>query len=80
MLIHTASNTGNGNATSIFYKGLVEFKSDDVFGRALWFGVNQLDNLQAGTLTWQCYKNALPGREKLSRHGKSMPPLMPKVS
>ncbi|GAB1599396.1 hypothetical protein Ahia01_000216800, partial [Argonauta hians] len=76
--------TGNalsGSSTSFFYRELVQIGNNDVLGETLTvdddqlaglfrrtFGPGPMDNFQR-SLAWQCYRGALPVRDKLFRHG-----------
>ena len=72
-----------GKTTPAFYRGLVEGMSDDGLGETLgvdegclsglfWrtFRSGIMDNFQK-SLAWQCYRGALPVRDKLYRHGSA---------
>ncbi|MCP3653585.1 MAG: zinc-binding domain-containing protein [Herbaspirillum sp.] len=73
----------DGSSTLAFYRGLVEGMSDDGLGAILGVDANSLSALfrrtfRSGTmdnfqksLAWQCYRGALPVRDKLYRHGSA---------
>ena len=80
-LCRPGSHLTGCNTTKAFYRGLVEGRYDDDLGANLGvdedyltrlfqttFGPGPMDNHQR-SLAWQCYRGALPVRDKLYRHG-----------
>jgi hypothetical protein len=87
-----SGNADGGSSTMEFYRGLVEGKSDDVLGETLGvdgkklaalyrrtFGPGPMDNFQK-SLAWQCYRGALPVRDKLYRHGSAVTRTCPRCA
>ncbi|XP_036366636.1 uncharacterized protein LOC118766888 [Octopus sinensis] len=76
---HHSGNASGFGTTTFFYSRLVEAGNNDTLG----LGDNQLDSLFRRTfgpgcldnfpksLAWQCYRGALPIRDKLARHGQT---------
>jgi hypothetical protein len=82
--LYQSGNAIGGSSTLAFYRGLVAGKSDDVLGETLGideeelaglfrrtFSPGTMDNFQK-SLAWQCYRKALPVRDKLYRHGSAV--------
>jgi hypothetical protein len=90
--LHQSGNVDDGSSTMEFYRGLVVGKSDDVLGETLGidgeklaalyrrtFGPGPMDNFQK-SLAWQCYRGALPVRDKLHRHGSAVTRTCPRCA
>ena len=89
-LISRVGNVGSMRSTLEFYSGMIVGKAEDVLGESLGadegqladlfrrtFGPKYLNNYQK-SLAWQCYRSALPVRDKLSRHGGRVSPICPR--
>ncbi len=90
--LYQSSNTVSVASTQTLYRGLVLGKRDDVLGETLGadeselaglfrrtFGPGTMDNFQK-SLAWQCYRKALPVRDKLHRHGSAVSRACPRCA